>query len=105
MAETPPVYLANMRTLQPKEREALERLIAHAKRDSGQGQRAAGFLLAWWNAAECGGFDLTNLWTLDEGIAADMATVFAFIAKHSTYPDSLGYGDDFKEIVLAWRNR
>ncbi len=34
-----------------------------------------------------------------------MATVFAFIAKHSVYPDTLGYGDDFKEIVRAWRNR
>ncbi len=35
-----------------------------------------------------GGFDLTNLWTLDEAIAADMASVFAFIAKHGVYRET-----------------
>lgn len=45
------------------EREALERLIAHAKRDTGQSRRVADFLLSWWNCGRCGGFDLTNLGT------------------------------------------
>ncbi|QOT82185.1 hypothetical protein [Cupriavidus basilensis] len=29
-------------------------------------RRVADFLLAWWNAGECSGFDLTNLWQLDD---------------------------------------
>ena len=33
---------------------ALERLIAHARQDSGQSRRVADFLLAWWNSGSCG---------------------------------------------------
>lgn len=85
------------------ERAALERLIGIAKSGSGQARRVADFLLAWWNAGECGSFDLTSLWALDEAITIDMLAVFAFIARVSKYPDSLGYEADFKAIVRAWR--
>ncbi len=51
----------------------------------------------------CGAFDLTTLWGVDSEIAADMVTVFALIARISSYPDSLGYESDFKSIVGAWR--
>ena len=37
-----------MSELSGKERQALERLIGHTKRDSGQSRRVADFLLAWW---------------------------------------------------------
>lgn len=89
--------------LTPAELQALRRLIQIAQRDSGQSRRVADFLLAWWNAAACGSFDLTSLWGVDDEIAVDMATVFKLIARIQSYPDSLGYGDDFKAIVRAWR--
>ena len=85
------------------ERAALERLISIAKKDSGQCRRVANFLLAWWNAAECGGFDLADTWGVDADIAADMVTVFGYIARVNTYPDSLGYQADFEAIIQAWR--
>lgn len=85
------------------ERAALERLISHAKRDSGQSRRVADFLLAWWNAGQCGGFDLTSLWSVDDAIARDMKTVFGLIARENKYPDSLGYEQDFNAIVKEWR--
>ncbi|EGG4299923.1 TPA: hypothetical protein MAE81_005111 [Klebsiella pneumoniae] len=85
------------------EQAALERLIRIAKADTGQSRRVADFLLAWWNAGSCGSFDLTALWALDDAITADMTTVFAFVARVSKYPDSLGYEADFKAIVRAWR--
>ncbi|KWR87870.1 hypothetical protein RM96_23015 [Cupriavidus sp. IDO] len=56
------------------------RLIAHAQRDTGQSRRVADFLLVWWNAVACGGVGLTNLWNVDGDIAADMVTVFAYLA-------------------------
>ena len=90
----------NMNT---NEEAALRRLIEIAKRDTGQSRRVADFLLAWWNAAECGGFDLTNLFAVDDAIAADMSTVFALIARVHRYPDTLGFGKDFQAIVLEWR--
>jgi hypothetical protein len=37
---------------------ALDRLLAIAQADTGQSRRVANFLLAWWNAGECGGFHL-----------------------------------------------
>lgn len=55
------------------------------------------------NSGTCGAFDLTTLWGVDSEIAADMVTVFALIARVSSYPDSLGYESDFKSIVGAWR--
>jgi hypothetical protein len=46
------------------QKASMERLIAIAQSDTGQARRVADFLLAWWNAGECRGFDLTNLWAL-----------------------------------------
>ena len=85
------------------EEAALRRLIKIARRDTGQSRRVADFLLAWWNAAQCGGFDLTNLFSVDDSIASDMVTVFALIARCNRYPDMLGFGADFEAIVREWR--
>ena len=82
---------------------ALERLIRIAQSDTGQSRRVANFLLAWWNAEACGGFDLTDLWGVDAPIAADMVTVFALLAGCHSYPDTMGYGEPFESIVRAWR--
>ena len=81
---------------------ALCRLIEIAKRDTGQSRRVADFLLAWWNAAQCGAFDLTNLFAVGYVIAPDMVTVFAMIARINKCPDTLGFGSDFKLIIQAW---
>ena|SRR5215831_17293767 len=86
-----------------RQQAALERLIRIAQADTGQGRRTAEFLLSWWNASNCGGFDLTTLWGVDVEIAADMVTVFALVASCQRYPDDLGYGEEFRRIVHAWR--
>lgn len=90
--------------IQPDEREALERLLKIAKGDTGQSRRVANFLLAWWNAEKCGGFDFTDLWSVDAAIASDMLLLVSCIARVGSYPDSLGYGDDFREVVGYWRS-
>ena len=82
---------------------ALERLIRIAQGDSGQCRVVADFLLAWWNAAEYGGFDLTEMWAVDAAIAQDMLTVFVQLLRCRRYPDSLGYGEQFDTIVHRWR--
>jgi hypothetical protein len=82
---------------------ALKRLIGIALGGTGQSRIVAGFLLAWWNAEECGGFDLTHLWSVDTAIAADMLQVFALVAEHAVYPDMLGYGKQFTTIFRMWR--
>ncbi len=86
-----------------RQKAALERLIKIARGDTGQSRMTAEFLLSWWNAASCGGFDLTTLWGVDTQIAADMVTVFALVANSRNYPDDLGYGEEFRQIVHAWR--
>jgi hypothetical protein len=63
-----------------RQKAALERLIRIAQADTGQSRMTAEFLLSWWNAANCGGFDLTTLWGVDTEIAADMVTVFSLVA-------------------------
>ena len=86
-----------------RQQAALERLIKIAQADTGQSRMTAEFLLSWWNARNCGGFDLTTLWGVDTEIAADMVTVFALVASCHRYPDDLGYDEEFRRIVHAWR--
>jgi hypothetical protein len=84
-------------------RAAFERLLDLARSDTGQARRAANFILAWWNAESLGGFDIADLFALDVAIAADMATVFAWIAHRSNavYPDE--YRCEIEGIIEAWR--
>jgi hypothetical protein len=92
-----------MTILSDRESKALRRLIEHAKRDSGQSQHVADFLLAWWNPAECGAFDLITMWGCDDAIVEDVITVFAFVARNNKYPDTLGFAADFAAIIRLWR--
>ena len=89
--------------MKPEEKAALERLLAIAVQGTGQSRRVADFLLAWWNAGECGGFDLTTMWGCDRAIVKDMAVVFAYVGHNPHYPDTLGYGPRFEQIVREWR--
>lgn len=82
---------------------AIERLLKIAEHDTGQSGRVAGFLLAWWNAETCGGFDITNAWGCDDVIVQDMVRVFTYAATHRNYPDALGFGPQFEQIVRLWR--
>lgn len=92
-----------MADISENEMTALHRLIAHAKRDTGQSRRVADFLLAWWNPSQCGGFDFTTMWGCDDEIVEDMITVFAFVGRNKLYPDTLGFEVDFAAIVAEWR--
>ena len=46
---------------------------------------------------------MTNPWSVDAEIAADITEVFGLIARCSTYPDSLGYEEHFRAIVCQRR--
>ena len=92
-----------MNPLTPNERSALDRLIGHAMRDSGQSRKVADYLLAWWNADTCGRFDFRDMWSCDDEIVADMVTVFALIGRCNAYPDAVGYKEQFQALVRDWR--
>ena len=83
----------------------LQRLMRIAEGDSGQSRVIADFLLAWWNADEYGGFNLTDVWAVDERIAEDMLAVFTQIVLSRSYPDTLGCEKEFESIVSWWRRR
>jgi hypothetical protein len=93
-----------MQALTEIERAALDRLIEHARRNTGQSRRVADFLLAWWNAGSCGKYDITTAWGCDVDIIEDMIVVFAYASRNSVYPDKLdGYEEQFVAIVNEWR--
>jgi ParB family transcriptional regulator, chromosome partitioning protein len=81
----------------------IRRLLAIARSDTGQAARVANFLLAWQNAADCGGIDLTELWSLDPVIRDDMLLALDVIALQPNDPDNDGLGDDFAALVALWR--
>lgn len=87
------------------EREALGRLMALAVTDSGQARRIADFLMSWWNAGSCGGFDPTDAWGLDTSLAEDVVKVFGMIVRCRSYPPSLdpAWSGQFQQILRQWR--
>lgn len=89
--------------LPPDVRAALDRLITIAQQPTGQGRRIANFLLAWWNAADAGGFALTDTWGLDVDIRPDVVRLFAHVAGNQHYPDAYGYSGAFDELWQLWR--
>lgn len=84
-------------------RQALLKLIAVAQADTGQSAKVANFLLAWYNAEENGGFDLTDLWGLDDALVSACAVVFLWVAGCKAYPDDVGFGPQFQAIWKRWR--
>jgi hypothetical protein len=93
----------NLATATADELAALRRLLAVARHDTGQSKRVAAFLLAWWNATTCGGFDFTDLWCVDRDLAIDMLTIIGMIARIREYPPALGLRQEFLEVLRAWR--
>ena len=83
--------------------EALGRLCAIAKRDTGQSRRVANFLLAWHNAEENGGGDPTDLWNVDKAVAEDLLTVLILTSESRRYPGDLGFEPEIKAIWQLWR--
>lgn len=86
---------------------ALARLFAIAKGDTGQAGRVARFLLAWWNASDNGGFDLTDLFYVDLEIGRDMVTVMGFMVGLNSviHFDQLGFADELRAVLAQWKPR
>lgn len=63
------------------------------------------FSPAWWNAGDCGGFDLTDLWNIDRAIAEEILAVARLIAIRHEYPTAQGYGPQCEQLVADWRSR
>ncbi|OAE56610.1 hypothetical protein A7J67_08165 [Achromobacter xylosoxidans] len=91
--------------LRKKGTDALARLVNIAMSDTSQSRRVANFLLSWWNATSCGGFDLAEFWSIDAEIADDMLLVIGLIRQTRAYPEILGteIHGQFKALVALWR--
>lgn len=82
---------------------SFRRLLKAPKSNKGQPKRPANFVLAWWSADSCGGFDIVDVFNVDESIAADMATFFGYVASRTIteYPEE--YRAEIEDIVRQWR--
>jgi len=83
--------------------QAMRRLVAAAQLGTGQGRKAADFLLARQNAEENGGWALVDLWNVDDAIADDMLSAARFIRSVHSYPNELGLRDEIAAIWNLWR--
>ena len=95
--------VVELRPSNPAISEVLRRLLRTAREDTSGSRVAANFLLAWWNGGDLGGFNLTELWLLDEQHSRDVLQVFAFVSANQVYPDALGSGPAFADLVRQWR--
>lgn len=84
---------------------ALSRLIPIAKSDTGQSARVADFLLAWWNGADNGKFEILHLCNVDAPIAEDMLIIMSFLAQNGvTYADAWGERQSMVHLWELWRD-
>ena len=90
------------RVLNPETICAIDRLISVASVPTGQGERVARFLLAWWNSDDWGGFCPLDLRGVDAELSDAMLTVLAHLAKRGGYPDDYGYGEKFDQLCSLW---
>lgn len=89
--------------MEDRVRFALEKLLNVANSDTGHSRRAASFLLAWWNATDNGGFDLTDLSNVDLDIAEDMVTIFTCLAREEELFYPTEYRGEIEQIIARWR--
>lgn len=87
----------------PLTQAAIEHLLALAERDLEQSRKVANFLLAWWNAAENGGFDFADLCGMNQESASACSVIFNYSTRHGAIPLNLGYEPRFKALALKWR--
>lgn len=86
---------------------ALDRCFTRAFGCSGGESRVRRLLFAWHNAEELGGFDLTDLWSLDESWRSDALTVIKMIARspQGWYADRYGYGEQMESLVKTFATK
>lgn len=84
---------------------ALSRLIPIAKSDTGQSARVADFLLAWWNGADNGKFEILHLCNVDAPIAEDMLIIMSFLAQNGViYADAWAERESMVHLWELWRD-
>ena len=99
--------MQRVRDTQPTEADVralkneVEFLLDIGERDTGQSARVRNFLLAWWNAEECGGFDFTDLWNMDIVIVEAIQRILLILPNYRFYPDKLGLGNRFERLARA----
>ncbi len=87
----------------PDEYAALTRLLRLAGNDTPAARCAAEFLLAWWDAPACGGFDFTGLWQLTAPQQRDLLQVTAYLARAGHGPQQLGLHEEMEGLLRQWR--
>lgn len=86
------------------QREALERLIGHAKGTGDPASKVAIFLKCWWNDGIPRKLNFPEHLVFDYEIFADVMAVFqGFCQNPGLYINDMGYEDDFAEIFRLHR--
>lgn len=89
------------------ELEALRRCFTRATGVSGGERRVRQLLFSWHNATELGGFDITDLWSLDDDWRADCLAVIRMIARgpQGWYADRYGFDDEMQKLIARFGPR
>jgi hypothetical protein len=87
------------------ELEALERCFERAKGCSGGQGRVRRFLLSWQSTRVYGGFDVTDLWNLDQHYGGDLMTVLKMIYRGpgGFYPSHYGYHKEIEALRARYQ--
>ena len=85
------------------EQQAIDLLLETATSHRPDARQAANFLLAWWHAHSCGGFDLQDLRQLGPRSGEQIVEILDLIWDVECGPEHLGRSQDFKDLIAKWR--
>jgi hypothetical protein len=85
----------------PEQLAALRRVFERAHGCSGGERRLRKFLLAWYNAGDHGGWDLSDLWSFSREWRDDLLLIVHMIADGPCgwYPGHYGYDADIEALA------
>ncbi|MCU1739301.1 MULTISPECIES: hypothetical protein [unclassified Pseudomonas] len=81
---------------------SIRKLVIASTTGERDAEPVAAFLMAWYDPATYGGFNVNDLWEMDEPIREAAAILFTWLSKNRTTPKDLDLDLIFEAISVRW---
>ncbi|WP_277964361.1 DUF7673 family protein [Pseudomonas sp. RIT-To-2] len=81
---------------------AIKHLVLSATTGTSDAEAVADFLLAWYDAPTYGGFNITDLWHMDNHTRQAASTLFNWLSENQATPADLDLDLIFEAISTRW---
>ncbi|RMO04702.1 hypothetical protein ALQ47_00428 [Pseudomonas cichorii] len=83
---------------------SIRHLISAATTGEPNAEPVAAFLMAWYDPYTYGGFNVTDLWDMEDATRYAVTTLFEWLGSNRTTPQDLELDLVFEAISARWAN-